>query len=473
MRNLKALALLPIYFVASTSMLAGGKGSDVVKGKELGQWVQITKPTMLRHLVENISRPGTAPGSVVASPSTFDPNYYYHWIRDAALVMDIIVTEYSQAVDPIIKNSYRRMLFDYTWFSRSNQTIWTPSGGPGEPKYNVDGSAYNEPWGRPQNDGPALRALTLTRFANLLLEEGRHDVVRDILYDGTVNSVIKTDLEFVSSHWQDPCFDLWEETYGGHFYTLVSSHRSLKEGAKLARLLNDAEAATKYEQQSRAIEYSLRGYWNENIGAFIASINPWLVMSGNPGQPLYGRSGLDASVILGLLHSNASDDLLPFSDDRVQATVAKLENEFQRIYQVNNKGFQGIAIGRYPEDRYNGYTTDGEGNPWFLTSLGFGEYYYRLANHLEKLGKIEITSRNAEFYKKMGIATPVDFARALTRIREKGDDFVVVAKFHMDQEFRMSEQINRYSGYMQGATDLTWSYASFLTAISHAKFSYR
>lgn len=33
------------------------------------------------------------------------------------------------------------------------------------PKFNVDGSFFTGPWGRPQNDGPALRASTLTTLA--------------------------------------------------------------------------------------------------------------------------------------------------------------------------------------------------------------------------------------------------------------------------------------------------------------------
>ena len=33
--------------------------------------------------------------------------------------------------------------------------------GLGEPKINLDITPYNEPWGRPQNDGPALRGIVL------------------------------------------------------------------------------------------------------------------------------------------------------------------------------------------------------------------------------------------------------------------------------------------------------------------------
>jgi len=42
---------------------------------------------------------------------------------------------------------------------------------------------------------------------------------------------------------------------------------------------------------------------------------------------------------------------------------------------------------------------------------------------------------------------------------------LVRVKFHVDSDGQMSEQMNRWSGYLQGARDLTWSYASFLTAL--------
>jgi glucoamylase len=36
--------------------------------------------------------------------------------------------------------------------------------------------------------------------------------------------------------------------------------------------------------------------------------------------------------------------------------------------------------------------------------------------------------------------------------------------YHRNPDGSLSEQINRDSGYMQGAVNLTWSHASFLTA---------
>lgn len=54
------------------------------------------------------------------------------------------------------------------------QTISNPSGdlssgGLGEPKFNVDETAFTGSWGRPQRDGPALRATALIAFGQWLL----------------------------------------------------------------------------------------------------------------------------------------------------------------------------------------------------------------------------------------------------------------------------------------------------------------
>lgn len=55
------------------------------------------------------------------------------------------------------------------------QTVSNPSGdlsggsGLGEPKFNVDETAFTDSWGRPQRDGPALRATALVSFGQWLI----------------------------------------------------------------------------------------------------------------------------------------------------------------------------------------------------------------------------------------------------------------------------------------------------------------
>jgi glucoamylase len=88
----------------------------------------------------------------------------------------------------------------------------------GEPKYYLSGQVYDQPWCRPQNDGPALRAIALIAIANELLTMPAYGKawVQQHLYDETLSNPlpIKRDLEFVSHHWTDDCCDPWEEISG-------------------------------------------------------------------------------------------------------------------------------------------------------------------------------------------------------------------------------------------------------------------
>ncbi len=138
--------------------------------------------------------------------------------------MDVIVTLLAQSQTDSERGLYTKLLEDYRQFSRQNQLTANPSGGAdsgglGEPRFNADGTVYQK-WGRPQNDGPALRALTLMRWANLLLDQNQTDWVRNNPYDGRFpsQSVIKNDLEYVARTILDPCVDLWEERPGNHFF---------------------------------------------------------------------------------------------------------------------------------------------------------------------------------------------------------------------------------------------------------------
>jgi glucoamylase len=230
----------------------------------LGHQAQISMDKM----VANISPADAARGAVVASPSRSNPNYFYFWVRDAALVMDVFARQYVVASGPV-KGQLWRMMDEYVDFSRGNQMTQTITG-LGEPKFFANGAPFNDPWGRPQNDSPALRATTLIRFANQLLNEGSDGYVRHKLYNNTIPAytVIKSDLEFVSHHWRDPSFDLWEEVMGDHFYTRMVQLAAMREGSALAARMGDGGAAGFYQDQAKQIENSLRGFWREDRGIY-------------------------------------------------------------------------------------------------------------------------------------------------------------------------------------------------------------
>src|SRR3990167_10057673 len=125
----------------------------------------------------------TEHGAILASPSNTTPNYYYDWIRDSAIAMGLIADWY----ESYEQNENKLKLMHYVSWTKKIQQQTSPNPGQpilGEPKFNLDGTPYAGPWGRPQNDGPALRALALIHFANVLLTHKYVAYVHSNLYAG-------------------------------------------------------------------------------------------------------------------------------------------------------------------------------------------------------------------------------------------------------------------------------------------------
>lgn len=92
---------------------------------------------------------------------------------------------------------------DYYHSQAILQTVTNPSGsllasgrGLGEAKYLVDGSRFNGAWGRPQRDGPALRAITLITYSHWLIQNGQESKVKDVIWP-----IIANDLSYVGQYW--------------------------------------------------------------------------------------------------------------------------------------------------------------------------------------------------------------------------------------------------------------------------------
>jgi glucoamylase len=467
--------------------------SAVAQGS-IDSWVDFESRVATSQVIASFSSPDAARGAVFASPSRDNPPYFRHWVRDGALVMNtaLDLLERGPASE---REHLMRALLDYVQFSRGNQLTTNPSGTPadgalGEPWFHMDGSAYWGGWRRPQNDGPALRAITLTRLANLLLDQGQEGYVRGLLYNGRIpaETVIKADLEYVSHVWQYPSVDLWEEVKGFHFYTRIVQRRALIEGAKLARRLGDWGGADFYQQSADRLSLDTHSHWRPELGYLLTTFERLEGID-------YKTSGLDVSVLLGSLHADsASDRFLSPADPRIQATAQRLREAFARQYGINGKttDFEGNklgpAMGRYPEDLYNGYDSTGPGNPWFLTTHALAEIYYRSAREYALDRRIPITAENLDFFRALrsspvsapgitpafapfrtlGVGTLTagqpGFAMLLQALHDEGDSFLARSRAHGSLDGHFSEQMGRDSGFMQGASDLTWSYASFLSA---------
>jgi glucoamylase len=90
-------------------------------------------------------------GIVIASPNTKNPDYLYTWVRDSSLVFKVIVDQYTSGRDP----SLLSQIVNFTAAEAALQQLPNPSGtvstgGLGEPKFNINVTAFTGPWGRPQ-----------------------------------------------------------------------------------------------------------------------------------------------------------------------------------------------------------------------------------------------------------------------------------------------------------------------------------
>ena len=412
-------------------------------------------------MLRNISPQGAARGAVIASPSTSDPNYFYHWIRDGALTMDVVVRLWEHENEPGRRTVLFQYIWDYLVFSRQNQLTVTLTG-LGEPKYEADGRAFDGEWGRPQNDGPALRAVTAARVALASMAQGRRDLA-DQLYRAEMpaRTLIKNDLEYVAHHWRDASVDLWEEVTGDHYYTRLAQLRALRIGSVLARELGDVPAARFYTEQAEAIAASLDGFWDPAARRLKATVNRVRGVD-------YKHSELDAAVVLAALHAGADGERGGVDDDRLLATIPVLELAFTQAYPIN-----GViphlppAIGRYPEDRYYG------GNPWILTTAAMAEHAFRLVVALRHKD-IELNETNGVFWHAVApglpmrsriIAGSAEHTQVLAGLQQRGEGYLARVSRHMPEDGRLDEQWDRTTGFQASARDLTWSYASLVTAL--------
>ena len=166
-------------------------------------------------------------------------------------------------------------------------------------------------------DGPAIRALTLSRFVMRLLQSMSAEefvATYPFLYTPTLpaNSTIKADLEYISNHWPDLNYDPWEESCAlGHFFNLIITQEALSMGAKLARQLNDPGAADWYELQVSEVKEYLRQFWSEEDEYIKSAVDHQRGVE-------WKTKNLDSAVLIGVLFSNSLEDDDPYSIGRSQ-----------------------------------------------------------------------------------------------------------------------------------------------------------
>ena len=415
-----------------------------------------------KYMMANISPSDGLPGSILASPSKDAPNYYFHWVRDAALMTRVVVQNYIRSRDIVEKNLLLQKMQESIAFDRLIQKSDNLSGGLGEPKFMVTGLPFNDPWGRPQYDGPAIRATTSILLAEKLNSEGFKNFM-----NGELKALIQKDLDFIATHWSLEGYDIWEEVYGLHFYTGMVQYRALRDGVRYFGSLGDSARVKIYGDEALKLNGLLTKYFSTEENLILPTLP-----DGRP--PNTKISHLDFAVLLGFLHGSWIKPDNEFLLNSVEAA----RSAFAKLYPINKNSTGATLVGRYPEDVYDGIGMGGqEGNAWFITTHALAELHCKLATRFEQLGHVKAQPGLKRFLrpflsvKLMGLLdkgevlkNPFVVKNIVTQIRAQGIRYLENTIQHGDKDGHFSEQINRHSGDLQGAHDLSWSYASFITA---------
>ena len=126
----------------------------------------------------------------------------------------------------------------------------------------------------------------------------------------------------------------------------------------------------------------------------------------------------------------------------------------------------GPLLGRYPGDTYDGDTADQpvRDHPWAISTANFAELYYRLARQVTTTGTVPLDNLSATFFSQIGVDASTTPKDAVASLESHGDQMLQALVYHSDH-LELSEQFDATSGYEKSVSDLSWSYASFLSAV--------
>ncbi|KAH9480596.1 Glucoamylase [Psilocybe cubensis] len=339
----------------------------------------------------------------------------------------------------------------------TNPSGTVSTGGLGEPKFNIDGSAFTGSWGRPQRDGPALRATALTTYAEWLIKTSNSSFVKSKIWP-----VLKLDLDYTATFWNASAFDLWEEVSSSSYFTSAAQHRALREGAELAAKIGQKSVVAEYRKQADNILCFLQTYWNPVSGYVTANTRG-------------GRSGIDANTILASIHNfdpeaGCDANTLQPCSDKALSNLKVYVDAFRTEYAIN-KGIpatSAVATGRYTEDVYY------DGNPWYLTTAAVAEQLYDALIVWKKQSSLTVTPTSLAFFRqfspsvKQGTyrSSSSTYTTLVKAVKDFADGFIAVNAKYTPSNGALAEQFDRNTGVPASAADLTWSYAATLTAFA-------
>jgi len=87
-----------------------------------------------------------------------------------------------------------------------------------------------------------------------------------------------------------------------------------------------------------------------------------------------------------------------------------------------------------------------------------------LAGQITTSGTFPLDDLSASFFSQIGVDAATTPAAAAAALQNAGDQMLQAIVFHSDH-LELSEQFDAATGYEKSVSNLSWSYAAFLSAV--------
>ncbi len=338
--------------------------------------------------------------------------YSYMWPRDGALVaVTLIEAGYSEL---------SRKFFDFCHRVVTDEGFLLH-------KYTPDGSLASS-WHAWYNNGEAQLPI-------------QEDETALVLWALWLHFKRFKDIEFVKRHYRGlvirsaqwmcsyvdpetglplPSWDLWEERYGVHAWTVAAVWAGLQAAACFAEAFGENELSVRYRRVAQGMRDGVRKYlYHREEGRYVRSLSM--------GEKTFaGRMDMvmDASLV-GLW----AFGMFKADDFRIVTTMKIMRASLEVQSEVG-----GMA--RYENDSYHQVSDNTEripGNPWFICTLWLGQWFIAGATQVQDLQPaLECIEWAANHTLKSGI---------------------------------MAEQVHPWTNEPLSVSPLTWSHATYVSTV--------
>lgn len=306
-------------------------------------------------------------GGIIASGDSsiynYGRDYYsYVWPRDGALtMMTLIRLGYSHepkrffefCIDTVNPAGY--MMHKYQ-VDRSIGSTWHPLMHRHHPELAI------------QEDETALVICALYEY----LQKFPDEQFRQFAYDSLVRPAANFMSRFIDEQTNLPhaTYDLWEERFGTHTFTVVVTKTALSRAAEIARQLGNNESADSWQKASDRIGSAIAQLFNHELGRYRKGV--FL----NQEHRLEYDDTADTSTLFGFIEFDPSG----LSADEVIKTAKTVESI------LYNKSPSGGVI-RYEHDSYFLSRQEYLGNPWIICTLWLSQFYLKTGQR-DKAGEL-------------------------------------------------------------------------------------